>query len=247
MNSQQVHMELIPINLSYNFNGQEIILHPAIITSVEGMWLVDCGYEGSLSMIKEEFSKRGMNIAELNGVIISHDDIDHLGGLKELKDAMPNIKVYASQIESPYISGTLKSLRLQQAEDLFPSLPEEHKSWALAFQEQLRTIKRVAVDQTFAADEKFKKGIQIISTPGHTPGHISIYLPELKTLIASDAIVKENDQLGIANPQFCLDLREAENSVKKISSLDIDVLVCYHGGMETVDISSKLHRLYSES
>lgn len=240
-------MELIPIELCYNFNSQEVVLHPSLIKSGEEIWLVDCGYEGSLYMIQEEFSKRGIKMADLTGVIISHDDIDHLGGLKELKDTLPHIKVYASQIESPYISGTLKSLRLQQAEDLFPSLPEEHKAWALAFQEQLRTIQRVAVDQTLAFDEKFSKGIQIINTPGHTPGHISIYLPDLKTLIASDALVKENDQLGIANPQFCLDLREAENSVKKISSLDIDVLVCYHGGIETVDISSKLQRLYSGS
>ncbi|HLO79361.1 MAG TPA: MBL fold metallo-hydrolase [Chitinophagaceae bacterium] len=238
-------MELIPIRLTYNFNDQEVILHPTIIKAEEGMWLVDCGYEGSLSMIKDEFSKRGLKMEDLDGVIISHDDIDHLGALKEIKDAFPWIKVYSSDIEAPYVSGYLKSLRLQQAEDLFPSLPEEHRAWATAFQAQLRSVKRVPVDQTFSIDEIFSKGIQIINTPGHTPGHISIYLPDLKILIASDAIVIGNGELGIANPQFCLDLHEAKNSVKKLSALEIEIMVCYHGGIETVDISTKLLRLIS--
>ncbi len=235
-------MEILPIHLTYDFNGQEIVLHPSVIRDAENVWLVDCGYEGSLPMIREEFLKHGLDFEELDGVIISHDDIDHLGGLKEIKDAYPSIKIYASEIEAPYVAGSLKSLRLQQAEDLFPCLPEEHRSWATAFQEQLRSVKRVLVDQTLGYDGIFANGIRIINTPGHTPGHISIYLPDLKTLIACDAIVIEHGELGIANRQFCLDLQEAENSVRKIAALDIDVLVCYHGGIETGDIKNKLHR-----
>lgn len=238
-------MEVIPIKLSYDLNGQVVVLHPSIIRDAEKIWLVDCGYEGSLPMIKHELSQHGLGFADLHGIIISHDDIDHLGGLKEIKDEFPSIKVYASEIETPYVSGSLRSLRLQQAEDIFPCLPEEHKAWAIAFQEQLRAIKRVPVDRSIGFDEAISENIQIVNTPGHTPGHISIYLPKQRTLIANDAVVFENGELGVANPQFCLDLPEAENSIKKIAALDIDVLICYHGGTVSNDVKAKLLGLTS--
>lgn len=49
----------------------------------------------------------------------------------------------------------------------------------------------------------------ICFTPGHTPGHISLYFLQSKTLVAGDAVVIENGVLDIANPQFALDLEAA--------------------------------------
>jgi glyoxylase-like metal-dependent hydrolase (beta-lactamase superfamily II) len=236
-------MDILPLTLRYDINGQVTELHPSLIRSEDKIWLVDCGYEGSLPMIKTAVSQHGVDISELEGIIMSHDDIDHLGGLKEIKDAYPSIKVLSSEIEAPYISGSLRSLRIQQAEELFPYLPEEHKEWALSFQEQLRSIKRVPVDQTFSFDAEISEGIQIVNTPGHTPGHISIYLPDLKTLIASDAIVFENGQLDIANPGFCLDLPAALESVRKIAGLHIASIYCYHGGPVFEGVAEKLEDL----
>lgn len=236
-------MDIQPITLSCNFNGQVMELHPTVVRSQDKTWLVDCGYEGSLPMIKAMLSQLGVDVSELYGIIISHDDIDHLGGLKEIKDAYPSIKVLSSEIEAPYISGALKSLRLQQAEDLFPYLPEEHKEWAISFQEQLRLVKRIPVDETFHFDADISDRIKIINTPGHTPGHVSIYLPDLRSLIACDAIVFENGQLDIANPGFCLDLPAALGSVRKIAELDIASLYCYHGGPVIEGVAEKIEDL----
>ena len=65
-----------------------------------------------------------------------------------------------------------------------------------------------------------------VSAPSPHPRHIS----KNKILIFNDAVVVENDELEIANPQFALDLTQAIESIRKISSLDIDRLFCYHGG-----------------
>ena len=70
-----------------------------------------------------------------------------------------------------------------------------------------------------------------MSTPGHTKGHISIYLPECSTLITGDALVLEDGRLTIANPQYTLDLERANESAEKIRALDVKTIICYHGGV----------------
>lgn len=115
------------------------------------------GYAGSLEAISTELHKHNIDIGQLTGIIISHDDIDHVGGLHEIKAINPSAKVYASKIEAPYISGQSKSLRLKQEEDLFDLLPPENKEWGKQFQNELKAIKRVPVDETFEFDTAFKK------------------------------------------------------------------------------------------
>lgn len=240
-------MEVFQLTIRMNPAGQESILHPVVIKTGNNLFLVDTGYEGSLPLIDEALKDLGLRLEALTGVILTHEDIDHVGGLSELKSALPAIRVYASAIEAPFISGAAKSPRLIQAEELFDQLPESHKDWALAFQERLKAIRRVAVDHQLMADTPWMEGIEVIHTPGHTPGHISLYFPVLKTLVAGDAVVIENGQLNIANPQFTLDLPQAVASVGKLAPLEIDRLICYHGGEMLDEVSEKLQRLFNGS
>ena len=55
-------------------------------------------------------------------------------------------------------------------------------------------------------------------------------------------MIVETDGLKIANPQYALDLSQAIESIRKISSLDIDRLFCYYGGVEG-DVKKKLMKL----
>jgi glyoxylase-like metal-dependent hydrolase (beta-lactamase superfamily II) len=80
----------------------------------------------------------------------------------------------------------------------------------------------------------------VITTPGHMPGHISIYLKETKTLIAGDALVVENGKLMIANPQYTLDMQKAKESIRKLMSYEIDTILCYHGGVCRENIEDAL-------
>lgn len=234
---------LLPIHFMHK--GQEQTLYPVLLKNASTMVLIDCGYEGQLPLIEEAAAKHDIDLHDLKGVIITHHDIDHMGGLYELKQKYPQVKIYTPVTEEPHVNGKHKSLRLIQAEKMFDELPNDHKPWAIEFQHQLASMKCVEVDESF--DEEgtlpFMKDVISIHTPGHMPGHISLYIPSEKTLIAADAVVIENGELNIANPDFTLDIKQAIESVKKLSKLHINTLICYHGGMINTDIQMKLLKL----
>ncbi|WP_190300248.1 MBL fold metallo-hydrolase [Rufibacter hautae] len=236
------------LELKYHHSGKEEILYPAVLQGSSQLVLVDCGYPGSLPLLETALKQAGFSLAELTGVLITHHDIDHVGALHALKQEYPRLQVYSSVTEAAYINGSKKSARLQQAEDLHRTLPEDQQANSLAFQEFLKSVEPVAVDFTFKGEEEpdFFSGAQIIHTPGHTPGHFSVYLPASQTLISGDALVYEDGELGIANPQYTLDLAMAVSSIKRLAGLEIAQLICYHGGMVQADIQQKLQELISQ-
>jgi glyoxylase-like metal-dependent hydrolase (beta-lactamase superfamily II) len=238
-----MHVRVLPVKFDYA--GKVDCLYPVLLQDETKIILVDCGYPGFLPLIEDAARETGLSLQHLTGVIITHHDLDHVGGLAELKEKFPQVKVYSPVMEAQYISGKAKSLRLVQAENLFPTLPEDQKAGALHFQEMLRNIRPVEVDCTFAEDGEpdFLPGVRIVHTPGHMPGHISLYLEATKTLVAADAVVYENGELEIANPHFTLDLPGAVASVEKLQQLETETLVCYHGGVVTGDIRAELGRL----
>ena len=123
-------------------------------------------------------------------IIVTHDDIDHIGSLAALKRSYPEMKIISQEIEAPYIRGTKKSLQLEQAESMLTSLPANELEQAEQFVRFLQSVERVPVDQLVSDKELLPwcGGIEIVHTPGHTPGHISLYLVSSKTLIAGDAV-----------------------------------------------------------
>lgn len=238
-----IAIHALPIR--FTNNDQEQIIYPVLIKTDTSLILVDCGYENQVYLLEKAMLSIGFHLGDLTGIIITHHDIDHMGGLFQLKQKYPHVKIYSSNLEAPYISGKRKSLRLQQAEDLFDQLPEDYKPWAIAFQQELSNMKHVVVDTSFEEDGPlpFLELVNSIHTPGHMPGHISLYIPSIKTLIAADAVVIEDDKLQIANPQFTLDMPKAMESVRKLSELEIDNLICYHGGIMKEQIHQNILQL----
>ena len=74
----------------------------------------------------------------LKNIIITHYDDDHLGALYDFKVKYPQINVIASEIESHYISGEIKSERLVQAEEMLERMPIEEKEFGEWFIQQLK-------------------------------------------------------------------------------------------------------------
>lgn len=236
-------MEIEILKIESQVNGQKVTLYPVILKINQKLFLVDCGYEESFEDLLLAMKAFGIKASELYGILISHDDLDHVGALYKFKELKPDLQLFSSVIEEPVLSGKIKSERLEQAESMFPFLPEEHKPWALEFQSALESIKRLPIDNVLMDGDVIENQLVVIHTPGHTKGHLSFYSPQLKLLIASDAFVIEGGELNIANPQFTLDLPGAVRSIMKLQSLDIQRAICYHGGEVSGDIPKLLREL----
>lgn len=89
-------------------------------------------------------------------------------------------------------------------------------------------------------------GIRVVATPGHTPGHISLYLPAEKTMVTGDAVVIEDGKLNLANPSYTLHMDDAVRSVRRLLDYDIRQLICYHGGLFQGDVKKALLRLFRD-
>jgi glyoxylase-like metal-dependent hydrolase (beta-lactamase superfamily II) len=87
----------------------------------------------------------------------------------------------------------------------------------------------------------------VIFTPGHTPGHISLYLEKSKVLIAGDALTAQGGYLNSPNPSLTLDTHTAIRSVRRLVDLDIDTIICYHGGVVSEDANGQLRRVLQEA
>lgn len=74
-------------------------------------------------------------------------------------------------------------------------------------------------------------GLQIITTPGHTPGHISVLDPVGGVLVAGDALVGRGDGGGVAGPDaaYTQDMGTAHESVRKLAGYPFDTVLFGHG------------------
>lgn len=239
---------LAVLEVEFEYEGQSQAIFPAVLHDQKEVILIDCGYPGFMPLIEAAAEKQGIDMGRLTKLIITHHDFDHMGSAAQFKVKYPHIEIVSSTEEAPYINGDKKSLRLEQAESIFDSLADDQKENARGFHQLLESIESVDVDISVKDKEHLPwcGGVEIIATPGHMPGHISLYIRESRTLIAGDALVIENGELAIANPQYTLNAEDAKKSIVKLMDHDIDRIICYHGGVYDKDIKSALKSIIDE-
>ena len=220
-------------DLHYQFGETEQHLFPTVLFGKNDIVLVDCGYPGSLFLLEEQLCAHAIEPGALTKLVLTHQDDDHIGAAAEWKERCPDLQILASCAEAPYPSGDRKNLRLQQGEALQPQLPEEQRAFGEQFCERYRNLNTISVALLLRDGDRFDwgDGCEIIATPGHTPGHISIRSLDNEYMITGDAAVLEGRQPAIANPEFCLDRKEAQHPLERIAHFQYRRYICYHGGV----------------
>jgi len=206
------------------------VMYPVLVWDDKEVVLVDTGLPGQLELIRAAVEKAGLSLERITKIILTHHDIDHIGNAKLLKGF--GAKILAHEKEVPYVQGDIPFQKLSKMEERLKDLSPEER----AFYERLKSG---AVNLTVPVDEVLKDGetlpfcggIDVIYTPGHTPGHICLLLKNSNVLITGDAANITNGTLTGPNPAHTPDMAQAAESFEKLKRLNPDFIVAYHGGL----------------
>ncbi|WP_195693903.1 MBL fold metallo-hydrolase [Priestia megaterium] len=208
---------------------QDIILNPTLVWNNDEAVLIDTGMPGQTDQLKEALSELNISIEQLKAILLTHQDLDHIGCATDIrKKSNENIIVHAHEFDKPYIEGKLPLIKTnasRMSNEELAAIPDEIKYL-------YKNPPKVEVDTLFKKDQllPYCGGIEVIFTPGHTPGHVSFYLRKSKTLVAGDALVFANEQLMGPVKQTTLNMDQAVHSLEKFLHYDIEHVICYHGG-----------------
>lgn len=219
------------------------VIHPVVIESSSGLILFDAGYPGQLPDFEAALDEVGLSLSDVKTIVVSHHDHDHIGSLNEFLARIPDLRIVASEQDAPCIEGESASLRLLQAEEFNRTLSGEARAFGEQFAQYLRSINISPVHEIVHDGEAICEGVRVVATPGHMPGHLSLFLEDERVLLAADALAIEEGEPVIANPQYTLDMSEAIRSTRKIKDLLPKKIVCYHGNTFQGDIASALDRI----
>ena len=208
-----------------------------IVDEQNGNTLVDAGLPDHMEAISSALVEAGIGVRDLRRIIFTHQDLDHVGSGAALV-RQSGARVLADSGDAPYIEGSLRLLK--PSPEMLEQRPQMRKI--------LEGLEPVGIDEYVENGTRLALagGTKVISTTGHTPGHISLYLERSKVLIAGDALRAERGSLNGPNPSMTLEMRTALQSMRRLADLEIDTIVCYHGGVVSEDANGQLRRVILE-
>jgi len=182
--------------------------------------VVDTGLGGNSANILNEVRRLGYKPSDVAHIILTHHHADHVGSLAGLKKAT-GAKVMAHPADAPYIDGGLPQPGPARPKWLTRMLSPFSRMWASIPAE---------VDKLLNDGDELPMlgGIKIWHTPGHTPGSICLFIPQEKLVIVGD-LLSNRFSPSLPSRIFTVDMIQEVNSIKKLASLDFDIIAFGHG------------------
>ena len=186
-----------------------------LLENNDGWTLVDTGMGGSVGRIKEALASLGSGPGDLKRIFLTHQHNDHTGGLKGLLEWAPHAEVGASEHEAKVISGER------------PYDPSSNRF--LRYMARNAEPPGVPVARTLGEGD-LVSSFRVISTPGHSLGHVSLLRDADGLLFTADAFgcLPRKIRVGVIKP-FCTDPQMAKRSAQKLLREDFATVILAHG------------------
>jgi glyoxylase-like metal-dependent hydrolase (beta-lactamase superfamily II) len=200
----------------------DVIANPYLIIDSDGLTLIDSGIPGSEKKILKYMAGLGYGATDLKRILITHADFDHIGGLASLVKTS-GARVFSSRIEADAIAVGRSSRQLK------PENPLRKVIYAIA--NRYVKTRPVQVDDFLVGGQMLDilGGLQVVDTPGHTPGHLSFYAPTTGILFAGDSVVSDDNRLYRSVKDNTWDHAKAIESVRKQAALGASIVCPGHG------------------